>query len=71
MKFMSLESRMILGVRYNDQTREMDVVFRTGEKYRYKRVPRSVYDELLSADSHGQYMHKNILGGRYDYERLD
>jgi plasmid stabilization system protein ParE len=70
MKFMPVNSRMILGVRYNAKSREMDIVFRTGEKYRYKRVPRSVYDELLNADSHGQYMHKRVLG-HYDYERLD
>ena len=70
MKFVPVNSRMILGVRYNAKTWEMDIVFRTGEKYRYKRVPRGVYDELMSADSHGQYMHKKVLG-HYDYERLD
>ena len=70
MKFIPVNSRMILGVRYNAKTREMDIVFRTGEKYRYKRVPRAVYDELISADSHGQYMHKRVLG-HYDYVRLD
>src|SRR5688572_27368183 len=70
MKFMPVNSRMILGVRYNTKTREMDIVFRTGEKYRYKQVPRAVYDELLDADSHGQYVHKKVLG-HYDYERLD
>ena len=70
MKFIPVNSRMVLGVRYNAKTREMDIVFRTGEKYRYKRVPQGVYDELLSADSHGQFMHKKVLG-HYDYERLD
>ena len=70
LKFIPVNSRTILGVRYNSRTREMDIVFRTGEKYRYKRVPRAVYDELISADSHGQYMHKRVLG-HFDYERLD
>ena len=70
MKFIPVNSRMILGVRYNAKSREMDIVFRTGEKYRYKRVPQAVYDNLLVADSHGQYMHKKVLG-RYDYEHLD
>lgn len=70
MKFISVNSRMILGVRYNEVTREMDIVFRTGEKYRYKKIPRSIYDGLMSADSAGQFMHKKILG-HYDYERLD
>ena len=70
LKFSPVNSKMILGVRYDAKTREMDIVFRTGEKYRYKKVPRSVYDELMSADSHGQYMHKKVLG-HYEYERLD
>lgn len=70
MEFIAVNSRMILGVRYNEATREMDIVFRTGEKYRYKRVPRPVYDGLLSADSHGQFIHNKVLG-HFDYERLD
>jgi plasmid stabilization system protein ParE len=70
MKFIPVESRMILGVRYNRATLDMDVVFRTGEKYRYKAVPESVFEELMSAESHGQYMHAQILG-RYEYQRLD
>jgi len=69
-KFLPVNSRLILGVRYNAKTHEMDVIFRTGEKYRYKKVSRSVYEGLLKVESMGHYMHKNILG-RYDYERLD
>jgi KTSC domain len=69
MDFIPVESKMVLGVRYNEETYEMDVVFRTGEKYRYKNVPLFVYEELMNAPSQGQYMHKRILG-RYKYERL-
>ncbi len=70
MSFTPVESQMILGVRYNDKTRELDVVFRTGEKYRYKSVPRIEYEELMRAKSLGQYMHKRILN-RYEFDRLD
>ena len=69
MDFTSVDSRMILGVRYNETTFELDVVFRTGEKYRYKSVPKFVYEGLMKAQSHGHYMHKKVLG-RYKYERL-
>lgn len=69
MEFTPVKSQMILGVRYNKNTYELDIVFRTGDKYRYKNVPKFVYDGLINAESHGQYMHKRILG-RYDYERL-
>ena len=70
MQFIPVQSRMILGVRYNKNTREMDVVFHTGGTYRYKRVPATVYKGLLKAESQGQYMHQTVLG-KYDYERLD
>jgi hypothetical protein len=70
MDFTPVESRMILGIRYNQKTYELDVVFRSGEKYRYKNVPLVVYEGLRNAPSHGQYMHKKVLG-RYKYERLD
>ena len=69
-KFIPLDSDMVLGVRYHADTRAMDIVFRTGDKYRYKRVPQEEYEGLLKADSHGQYMHKHILG-HYEYERID
>lgn len=69
MKFIPVKSRMILGVRYDKHTREMDVVFRTGEKYRYKKVPQSMFEGLMSAESIGQYMHKHIID-HYDYERI-
>lgn len=62
MQFTPVQSRMILGARYNEQTQEMDIVFQKGGTYRYKRVPPFVYEELLNADSHGQYMHKTVLG---------
>ena len=34
MDFTPVKSKMILGVRYNKQTFELDIVFRTGDKYR-------------------------------------
>ena len=70
MNFTPLESSMVLGIRYDEGLKHLDVIFRTGEKYRYKNVPRSVFDELMSAESHGQYMHKKVLG-RYDFQRFD
>ena len=69
MDFTPINSRMILGIRYNEETYSLDVVFRTGDKYRYKNVPLFVYEGLLKAESHGQYMHKKVLG-RFKYERL-
>jgi hypothetical protein len=70
MKFIPVDSAMILGVRYNEKSRDLEVIFRTGEKYRYKNVPPFEYEGLMNAKSQGQYMHKRILG-RFDYEHMD
>ena len=69
-KFTAVDSDMLVAVRYDENTRHLDVIFRTGEKYRYLKVPPLEYTALMSAKSIGQYMHKRVIG-RYDYEHLD
>jgi hypothetical protein len=69
-RFIPVNSEMLVAVRYDEEAQHLDVIFRTGEKYRYLRVPRAEYEGLMNAQSHGQYMHANILGGRYDHDRL-
>ena len=69
MRLRRVESDMLLLAGYDRKSRILQVVFRTGGTYRYKNVPSDKYDELMNAESIGQYMHKNIIG-RYEYERL-
>ena len=69
-KFIPVESEMLIAVRYEKENQHLEVIFCTGDNYRYKRVPQSEFDGLMKAESKGQYMHKHILG-RYDYERID
>lgn len=69
--FIPVESEMLEYVRYDKDAQHLDVIFRTGDKYRYFGVPPFEYEGLMSAESLGKYMHKRILGDRYEYERLD
>ena len=69
MKLKPVDSEMLLIAGYDDKSRILQVVFRTGGTYRYKNVPFEKYDELMSAKSIGQYMHKHIIG-HYDYEQV-
>lgn len=69
-RFRTVNSSMLRRVRYDPQNRFLDVVFRTGEKYRYKDVPPAEYDGLITAKSHGKYMQTHIID-RYEVERLD
>ena len=70
MKFEPAKSTMLLGVRYDEALFELEVIFRTGEKYRYKNVPQFVFEGLMNAESQGQYMRKYILD-RFDFERFN
>lgn len=67
--FKTVNSSMLRRVRYNSEERLLDVVFRTGETYRYKDVPPDEYNGLMAAASHGKYMQTNIID-RYETVRL-
>jgi hypothetical protein len=56
-------------VGYDPGAQILEVVFNTGDRYRYFEVPPDEYEGLMTADSIGQYMHKHIIG-HYDYERV-
>jgi hypothetical protein len=69
-KFKKVNSSMLRRVRYDPQNRFLDVVFRTGESYRYKDVPPAEYKGLMNAESHGKYMQIHIID-HYDVIRLN
>jgi len=56
-------------VGYDPRAQILEVIFNSGDHYRYFEVPPSEYDGLMSAESIGQYMHKHIIG-HFDYERV-
>jgi len=69
-KFKTVNSSMLRRVRYDPKNGFLDVVFRTGEKYRYKDVPPDEYNGLMNAESHGEYMQTHIID-HYDVVRLE
>jgi len=69
MKLKRVESEMLEAVGYDANLQILEVIFNTGDKYRYKEVPAFEYDGLMNAESIGRYMHRNIIG-HYDYERI-
>jgi hypothetical protein len=69
-RFKTVNSSMLRTVRYDPNNRFLEVVFRTGEKYRYKDVPPNDYYGLMNAESHGKYMQTHIID-HYDVVRLE
>ena len=68
MQLNTVESSMIHAVGYDEESCEMEVVFNSGQVYRYIDVPRLEYDGLLESDSKGRYMRAHIIGLYAEYK---
>jgi hypothetical protein len=66
-KLVPVEFSMIQAVGYDPETRMLEVVFNSGQTYYYEDVPPEVHQELMAADSKGQYMRAAIIGVYPDY----
>ena len=69
MRLKAVQSEMLDLVGYDPRAQILEVVFNSGDRYRYFEVPPEEYERLMDAESIGQYMHKHIIG-HYDYERV-
>lgn len=56
----SVNSDDIKSIGYDETSQNLVIFFHTGGRYRYSNIPKSMYDELMNAQSHGKYFHKNI-----------
>jgi hypothetical protein len=54
---------------YDPRAQILEVVFNSGDRYRYLGVPPAEYEGLMNAESIGRYMHMHVIG-HYDYERV-
>ena len=55
-----MSSSNLRSVGYEPEDRVLEVEFHHGGTYRYYGVPASVYSSLMSASSHGSYLHDHI-----------
>ncbi len=65
----TLDSSNLRHAAYDADKSILTIEFGGGRRYAYSRVPRQVYEGLLSAASHGRYFHQWIKD-RYPYRRL-
>lgn len=64
-----IESSVISRAFYDAFTRELDIVFTSGQPYRYFDVPTKVYRQFIDAASKGEFFNAHIRD-RYQFERL-
>ncbi len=65
----SVKSRDIALVGYDTASEILEVVFRAGGVYRFQKVPEYVYQELMSASSHGTYF-QHYIKNTFSYEKV-
>lgn len=65
-----VSSSNIASIGYDSTNQILEVEFLNGSIYQYYDVPESLYDGLMSADSHGRFFDRNIKKGGYRYERV-
>jgi len=63
-------SSNLVSIGYEPTSEILEIEFKAGTVYQYASVPKEVYDELMSSDSHGSYFHRNIRNN-YSFTKLD
>ncbi len=73
MERINVDSKAIVSVGYDDETRTLLIEFRSGagggSVYRYRDVPRSVFEWLLRTPNKGVFVTRQI-SGRYAFESV-
>jgi hypothetical protein len=62
-EWVPLESSVFTAVAYRVDAEQLYLRFQEGKVYRYFACPRSVYKELLAAESKGRYFAQHIRNG--------
>lgn len=64
-----VSSSNIASIGYHPVNHVLEVEFLNGSIYHYYAVPPAVYERLMGAASHGQYLNAHIKG-TFRYERV-
>ena len=69
MKRQSVTSSNIASIGYDEASKTLEIEFLNGGVYQYFDVPMRVYEDIMSAGSHGVYLAQNIKGA-YRYSKV-
>lgn len=65
----SVSSSNIASIGYDADSQTLEIEFSNGGTYQYFDVPQYIYEDLMKAESHGQYLAQNIKG-IYRYSKV-
>lgn len=69
MELIKVDSSMIYALGYDEEQQVLEVVFKRTGVYRYRNVPKEVYEQLMNSDSKGSYM-RDLIIDMYPTEHL-
>jgi hypothetical protein len=55
-----MPSRVIRGFRYLSSEGQLEIIFVSGRRYRYRNVPESVYRQMRASFSKGEFFNRHI-----------
>ena len=64
-----VQSSNVSEIGYNDKELDLYVKFNNGSIYMYSGVPENIWENFMSAESKGKFVHQ-YLKGQYDYLRV-
>jgi len=64
-----VSSSNIASIGYDESTSTLEIEFLNSSIYQYFDVPQHIYQGLIQADSHGQFLAQNIKGV-YRYSKV-
>ncbi|MBS1765679.1 MAG: KTSC domain-containing protein [Bacteroidetes bacterium] len=65
----TVSSSNIASIGYDENSSTLEIEFLNNSIYQYFDVPQHIYQALMQADSHGQYLAQNIKGV-YRYSKI-
>ena len=63
-------SSNLASVGYDPSSMTLEIEFKKSGVYQYFNVPEDIYEELMNADSHGEYFDAYIKKGGYSYKKV-
>lgn len=67
-RMFKVDSSNIEAIGYDSVNEILHVTFSRNAHYIYKGVPKNVFSDVMTADSHGKYLNSNVKG-TYQYEK--
>lgn len=69
-KMIPVQSSNLQAVGYDVSEKRLYVRFLNGSEYVYFNVPENIYQGLMQAASHGQFLDRFVKKAGYTYERI-